>query len=230
MVTDKLLIGFHVLDDRKLSRFYGGERKEGKLILKVWKFMYFNFTERKVRNISLSDLVNSDIYLAGLNIDYNSIPDNAEFIRLNIYGEDKESANNGNKTEYPLILDGKVIKYKGDRSHLACMLFRFIGSELDLVIDLTRKAFGLGIGFDNLYYLDRFSFLNTNYSNYESYRCFNVSIKELDTSRTFEAKQGFYKLFKGTNLVFISDNLDKVVVLESDADNIRINRTFFWTL
>lgn len=227
MVTDKLLIGFHVLDDRKLSRFYGGERKEGKLILKVWKFMYFDFTERKVRNISLSDLVNSDIYLAGLNIDYNSIPDNAEFIRLNIYGEDKESANNGNKTEYPLILDGKVIKYKGDRSHLACMLFRFIGSELDLVIDLTRKAFGLGIGFDNLYYLDRFSFLNTNYSNYESYRCFNVSIKELDTSRTFEAKQGFYKLFKGTNLVFISDNLDKVVVLESDADNIRINRTFF---
>ena len=227
MVTDKLLIGFHVLDDRKLSRFYGGERKEGKLILKVWKFMYFNFTERKIRNISLSDLVNSDIYLAGLNIDYNSIPDNAEFIRLNIYGEDKESANNGNKTEYPLILDGKVIKYKGDRSHFACMLFRFIGSELDLVIDLTRKAFGLGIGFDNLYYLDRFSFLNTNYSNYESYRCFNVSIKELDTSRTFEAKQGFYKLFKGTNLVFISDNLDKVVVLESDADNIRINRVLF---
>lgn len=128
MVTDKILVGFHVLDDRKLSRFYGGERKEGKLILKVWKFMYFDFTERKVRNISLSDLVNSDIYLAGLNIDYNSIPDNAEFIRLNIYGEDKESANNGNKTEYPLILDGKVIKYKGDRSHLACMLFRFIGS------------------------------------------------------------------------------------------------------
>ena len=227
MITDKLLIGFHVLDDRKLSRFYGGERKEGKLILKVWKFMYFDFTKRKVRNISLSDLVNSDIYLAGLNIDYNSIPDNAEFIRLNIYGEDKESANNGNKTEYPLILDGKVIKYKGDRSHLACMLFRFIGSELDLVIDLTRKAFGLGIGFDNLYYLDRFSFLNTNYSNYESYRCFNVNIKELDTSRTFEAKQGFYKLFKGTNLVFISDNLDKVVVLESDADNIRINRVLF---
>lgn len=228
MVTDKILIGFHVLDDRKLSRFYGGERKEGKLILKVWKFMYFDFTERKVRNISLSDLVNSDIYLAGLNIDYNSIPDNAEFIRLNIYGEDKESANNGNKTEYPLILDGKVIKYKGDRSHLACMLFRFIGSELDLVIDLTRKAFGLGIGFDNLYYLDRFSFLNTNYSNYESYRCFNVSIKELDTSRTFEAKQGvYYKLFNGTNLVFISDNLDKVVVLESDADNIRINRVHF---
>lgn len=227
MVTDKILVGFHVLDDRKLSRFYGGERKDGKLILKVWKFMYFDFTERKVRNISLSDLVDSDIHLAGLNIDYNSIPDNAEFIRLNIYGEDKESANNGNKTEYPLILDGKVIKYKGDRSHLACMLFRFIGSELDLVIDLTRKAFGLGIGFDNLYYLDRFSFLNTNYSNYESYRCFNVNIKELDTSRTFEAKQGFYKLFKGTNLVIISDNLDKVVVLESDADNIRINRTFF---
>lgn len=69
--------------------------------------------------------------------------------------------------------------------------------------------------------------MNTNYSNYESYRCFNVSIKELDTSRTFEAKQGFYKLFKGTNLVFISDNLDKVVVLESDADNIRINRVLF---
>ena len=110
---------------------------------------------------------------------------------------------------------------------MSYLIFRFIGSELDLVIDLTRKAFGLGIGFDNLYYLDRFSFLNTNYSNSETYRCFNVSIKELDTSRTFEAKQGFYKLFKGTNLVFISDNLDKVVVLESDADNIRINRISF---
>ena len=108
------------------------------------------------------------------------------------------------------------------------MLFRFIGSELDLVIDLTRKAFGLGIGFDNLYYLSRFSFLNGYYSNFESYSCYTVNIKELDTSRTFEAKQGvYYKLFNGTNLVIISDNLDKVVVLESDADNIRINRTFF---
>lgn len=227
MITDKILVGFHVLDDRKLSRFYGGERKEGKLILKVWKFMYFDFTERKVRNISLSDLVNSDIYLAGLNIDYNSIPDNAEFIRLNIYGEDKESANNGNKTEYPLILDGKVIKYKGDRSHLACILFRFIGSELDLVIDLTRKAFGLGLGFSDLYYLDRFSFLNGYYSNSETYICSTVNIKELDTSRTFEAKQGVYRLFKGINLVFMSNNLDKVVVLESDADNIKINRINF---
>ena len=28
MVTDKLLIGFHVLDDRKLSRFYGGAREK----------------------------------------------------------------------------------------------------------------------------------------------------------------------------------------------------------
>ena len=107
------------------------------------------------------------------------------------------------------------------------MLFRFIGSELDLVIDLTRKAFGLGIVFDNLYYLDRFSFLTTNYSNSESYRCFNVSIKELDASRTFEAKQGFYKLFNGINLVFMSDKLAKVVVLESDTDNISINRISF---
>ena len=227
MVTDKILVGFHVLDDRKLSRFYGGERKEGKLILKVWKFMYFDFTERKVRNISLSDLVNSDIYLDGLNIDYNSIPDNAEFIRLNIYGEDRESANNGNKTEYPLILDGKVIKYKGDKLSFACMLFSFIGCELNLVVDLTRKAFGLGLGFDKLYYLDRFSFLNINYSNSETYRCYTLSIKELDTSGAFEAKQGVYRLFNGTNLVVISNSLDKVVVLESDADNIKINRVHF---
>lgn len=159
MITDKILVGFHVLDDRKLSRFYGGERKEGKLILKVWKFMYFDFTERKVRNISLSDLVNSDIYLAGLNIDYNSIPDNAEFIRLNIYGEDKESANNGNKTEYPLILDGKVIK----KSNIDSILYYLYNSAYYIPKDLKDKVEKHSVNKNNLSYRDSlFDFIRNN--------------------------------------------------------------------
>ena len=41
MVTDKLLIGFHVLDDRKLSRFYGGREKRRQVNFKSLEVYVF---------------------------------------------------------------------------------------------------------------------------------------------------------------------------------------------